>query len=42
MPGTRRGSARSSSAGLIGWELMARFINAQVPEVARPFWAALQ
>src|SRR3954471_8344624 len=34
--------ARLSSAGPDQEESMARFVNAQVPEVVQPFWAALQ
>jgi transposase, IS30 family len=34
--------ALSSSAWLGEEEPMARFVNAQVPEVMQPFWAALQ
>jgi IS30 family transposase len=34
--------ALSSSAWLGEEEPMARFVNAQVPEVVQPFWAALQ
>src|SRR4051812_10170689 len=34
--------ARLSSAGPDQEEPMARFVNAQVPEVVQPFWAALQ
>jgi Helix-turn-helix domain len=50
----RRFDARASVAGVVvrercparrfevGRKWMARFVNAQVPEVVQPFWAALQ
>jgi hypothetical protein len=40
--GARRARALSSSAVTGEEECMARFVNAQVPEVVQPVWAALQ